>query len=214
MASNPPEYHLAELALARAQDDPRRSVPEIPESAQWILDIGCGAGQSLLACVRSGQRAVGVDRDLEALRLGRRLRVPALLVQASGEQLPFGDASFDFILSRVALPYMHIPSALAEAARLLRPGGRLWLALHPVATFSWRRALRHPRSAAFEIYRLLNTAALHWGGVQFRYPLRRSRIESYQTEAGMRRLLQRTGFENIGFSRPPLQLIVTARRRT
>jgi ubiquinone/menaquinone biosynthesis C-methylase UbiE len=212
MATNPPEYHLAELALARAQDDLRRCLPDIPESAQWILDIGCGAGQTLLACARSSQKAVGVDCDLEALRLGRRLGVPALLVQASGEQLPFRNASFDFIFSRVALPYMHIPATLSEAARLLRPGGRLWLTLHPLATFSWRQALGHPRGAVFEIYRLLNTAALHLCGVQVRYPLRRSRIESYQTEAGVRRVLRRSGFEDVAITRPPRQFIVTARR--
>ena len=77
MAGNSPEYHLAELALARATSDPRRILPDIPAGARRVLDIGCGAGQTLLACAAEDRRSVGVDYDFEALRLGASLQVPA-----------------------------------------------------------------------------------------------------------------------------------------
>jgi ubiquinone/menaquinone biosynthesis C-methylase UbiE len=210
MASNSPEYHLAELALARATNDPRRILPDIPADARRVLDIGCGAGQTLLACAAENRQAVGVDYDFEALRLGASLNVPASLAQATGEQLPFRDASFDFVFSRVALPYMKIPAALAEIARVLQPGGRVWFALHPLDMFSWQ-SFAHPRSAAYELYRLLNTASLHYGGLQFRYPLRPSRTESYQTPAGIRRALQRAGFDEIQLHRTAQHCVVAAR---
>jgi ubiquinone/menaquinone biosynthesis C-methylase UbiE len=37
------------------------------------------------------------------------------------------------VISRVALPYMHIPMALAEIARVVKSGGHVWLTLHPFA---------------------------------------------------------------------------------
>jgi ubiquinone/menaquinone biosynthesis C-methylase UbiE len=104
---------------------------------------------------------------------------------ASGEALPFRDQSFDFLFSRVALPYMNIPVALAEFRRVLKPGAGLWLSLHPLSMLSWKSALTSVRRFPFEIYRLTNTAALRWGGFQFRYPLRSSYMESYQTAASI-----------------------------
>lgn len=214
MASNTPEYHLAELELARSAQDPRRILPDIPQDAKRILDIGCGAGQTLLACARDGRVAVGVDYDWEALRLGMNLKVPALLTRASGEMLPFQAAAFDFVFSRVALPYMNIPVALKEIARVLQPGGRIWISLHPTSMLSWGQALSHPRKTMFELYRLSNTIALHFTGRQFPYPLRRSRIESYQTEEGMRRVLRGTGFGDIATKCTRTHFIITARRET
>lgn len=214
MASNTPEYHLAELELARSVRDPRRILPDIPQNAKRILDIGCGAGQTLLACARDGRVAVGVDYDWEALRLGMSLKVPALLTRASGEMLPFQAGAFDFVFSRVALPYMNIPVALEEIARVLQPGGRIWISLHPTSMLSWSQALSHPRRTMYELYRLSNTIALHFAGRQFSYPLRRSRIESYQTEEGMRRALQGTGFGDIAMKRTRTHFIITARRKT
>jgi len=208
-----PAYHLRELAVAQTIDDPRRILPAIPPGCQRVLDVGCGAGQSLLACSAQYKEPdckwFGIDFEQAAVRLGPEMGVPASLACASGEALPFRDASFDFVFSRVALPYMDIPVAVAEMKRVLRVGGGLWLTLHPLGMLSWRKALNSPRTAVFEAYRLTNTAALHLLGIQFRYPLRRQRIESYQTAAGMRRLLRTQGFQNIE-TRQDRHFVVTA----
>ena len=42
------EYHLLELEIARSPDDPRCVMPELRPSYRAVLDVGCGAGQTLL----------------------------------------------------------------------------------------------------------------------------------------------------------------------
>gem|GEM_PF-1491755 len=96
-----------------------------------ILDVGCGAGQTLLALDGRGfQGRVGVDINPEALALGARLvgpDRPALrLVRATADALPFPEGSFTHVVSRVALNYMRQGPALAEMVRVLRPGGYLY----------------------------------------------------------------------------------------
>jgi ubiquinone/menaquinone biosynthesis C-methylase UbiE len=178
-------YHQAELRVACDATHPQHLVPD-PGDAARILDIGCGGGQTIVA-LNCRPRCVGVDVDIDALRLaatgviGEQVRVAA----ASGERLPFHRGSFDYVYSRVALPYMHIPTALEEMHRVLRPGGRLWLTLHSVAIplSLFRRT--------FQIGRLR---------------------ESIQTERGMRLALRRAGFRRVEFRRTSLHFIVTAER--
>jgi ubiquinone/menaquinone biosynthesis C-methylase UbiE len=195
--SSKADYHLNELKIARSPADPRRAMPVIPEGCERVLDIGCGAGQTLVASDLAGAAAFGIDYDLEALRLGKKIGTGIRFVQASGEALPFRDGAFDFVFSRVALPYMRIPVALRDIARVLKPGGGLWLTLHPLAMFSLRNAIGSLRRSLFEIYRLTNTAALHLAAWQFRFPLKRSVTESWQTERGVRLALRKAGFESI-----------------
>ena len=125
-------YHLLELLIATAPIGPLRVMPPISGRERGILDVGCGAGQTLIASpIPDGAVAVGADVDAGALALGRQLTSRVRFVRAAGEALPFAAASFDLVVSRVALPYMDLPVALAEMRRVLRAGGRLWLALHP-----------------------------------------------------------------------------------
>jgi ubiquinone/menaquinone biosynthesis C-methylase UbiE len=209
------QYHLRELEIALSSDDPNRMLPETVTGAGRVLDIGCGAGQTLIALKLNGARGYGVDIDLEALRLGRELlreahREPVDLTAGDGENLPFRDGSFDLVISRVALPYMHIPAVLSEAARVLAPGGEVWFALHPASMFR-RSAVRTLRSAVFQCYVVANSILFHLAGRQFRYPLNSRRTESYQTEQGMRRVLAALGFTAIRFQRNSTQFTVSAR---
>src|SRR5918993_2372896 len=132
MNTSPLEYHKSELDVAQELSNVNRILPDTA-GAESILDIGCGAGQSLVA-LGHGPRRIGVDIDIEALRFGRQYTEAQgiRLAAAGGESLPFADNSFDFVYSRVALPYMNIPTVMDEVRRVLRPGGRLWLTLHPV----------------------------------------------------------------------------------
>ena len=209
--SSDPEYHLRELAVARSSNDPRRAVPDIPQGAKRVLDIGCGAGQTLVAADLKGAKAFGIDFEHSALKLGKQISPGFEFARASGEALPFRAASFDFVFSRVALPYMKIAYAATEMERVLRPGGEIWITLHPLSMLSWRNAFSHPKRLLFEVYRLVNTALLHFTGKQFRYPLRRNRTESYQTSQGIRRVLKRAGFQNIQVIRQH-HFLVTAQK--
>ena len=211
-------YHLSELEIARDPDAPGHLLPPIPVGCRAVLDIGCGAGQTLIAS-RLGDDvlACGVDPVHQALALGRSIEPRLLLGAALGEDLPFAGETFDLVYSRVALPYMHVPRALREIARVLRPGGTVWLSLHPPA-FALRTALRALRAgkvkgALFPLYTLFNALLLPLLDRQLRWPFgRSSRYESVQTGHGMRLALQRAGFTDVRVTRGRF-FVVTARKR-
>jgi SAM-dependent methyltransferase len=99
-----------------------------------VVDFGCGRGEDLhlLAARHSGAavRFVGVDASVAAVAaataaLAAESRV-ALRCVALGTQLPFDDASVDVVYSHNLLECLADPAGFAcEAARVLRPGGRL-----------------------------------------------------------------------------------------
>jgi ubiquinone/menaquinone biosynthesis C-methylase UbiE len=211
-------YHLEELRVAQDPSHRQHILPPIGREHRRVLDVGCGAGQILIACNPAADVvAVGIDPSPEALSLGRSLDARLRLVCGLGEKLPFAGASFDFVFSRVALPYMHIDGALAEMARVLEPGGALWLTLHP-----WTRVLGdavrearqlHGRAVVHAVYVLANGVALNTFGREFAWPFGRGGYESFQTERGIRRALQRAGFEHVRIRRDAFFVATASRRR-
>jgi SAM-dependent methyltransferase len=206
------EYHLRELEIARSVSDPRRVMPVVAPGIGRVLDIGCGAGQTLIAAEMGAARRVGIDCDFDALRLGKKLSSDIDLLRATGEALPFRDGTYDLVISRVALPYMHIPTAVREAARVLVPDGRVWFVLHPVSMLSWRSSASSLKRIVFQSYVAVNSLLLHFLGLQIRFPLNRAKIESVQTRAGMTRCLKSCGFDHIEWQ-TGAHFVVTARRR-
>jgi SAM-dependent methyltransferase len=109
------------------------------------LEIGCGRGRWLRRLARLGWRAVGID-VAEAARPG---------AVAAGEAIPFRGGSFDLVLAVTVLQHLERKAAvLAEAAHLVKPGGRLllveilerpgisWQAhVMPWSAAQWREAL-------------------------------------------------------------------------
>jgi SAM-dependent methyltransferase len=198
-------YHLMELEIARDSADPRRSLPELRPHHRRVLDIGCGAGQTLIASdLPAGTLGVGIDIDHDSLTLGRELAPGLHFLRGRGERLPFRPSSFDLVICRVALPYMQLARAVGEMARVLAPGGDVWLALHP-----WRMtaaelagALRRLRlrMAVHRAYVVANSILFHVAGRQVAWPPAGG-YESFQTEAGMRRALSAAGFSGIVFRR-------------
>lgn len=98
-----------------------------------LLDIGCGQGRLLKLLASRANRVVGVDTDPDARRLARADMLLAglpncTLRQGDMSSLPFGDQEFDtVILDDVLSAAVRPETALAEAMRLLRPGGRVLL---------------------------------------------------------------------------------------
>jgi len=100
-----------------------------------LLDVGTGPGYLALAAstlVAPGGTAVGIDASPEMIARARaraeRAHSEAEYRVATAEALPFDDAVFDIVVSR--LVFHHLPGdakglALAEMARVLGPGGRL-----------------------------------------------------------------------------------------
>jgi SAM-dependent methyltransferase len=95
-----------------------------------VVELGCGTAYFSAWLARRGARPVGVDptpAQLEtARRCQRELGIEFPLVQAAAESVPLPDASFDLALSEYGASLWAVPDRwLEEAARLLRPGGRL-----------------------------------------------------------------------------------------
>ena len=94
------------------------------------IELGCGTAYVSAWMARRGADVVGIDNSERQLATARRLAaahgVELTLIHGDAESVPYPDASFDFAISEYgaaiwADPYRWIP----EAARLLRPGGRL-----------------------------------------------------------------------------------------
>jgi SAM-dependent methyltransferase len=112
-----------------------------------VLDIGCGTGyfsRRAARAVTPGGHVVGIDPSPPVIDYATRRASAACTFQlASAQALPYPDASFDVVVSSLAIhhvPADERPAALHEAYRVLRPGGRLLIA-------DIRRRPRHTRVA-------------------------------------------------------------------
>ena len=108
-------------------------------SGRDVLEIGCVAAQWSIALRELGARVVGLDVSTGQLNHARRAGPRVALVQASGEQLPFADASFDIVFcDHGALSFCEPDIIVAECARLLRPGGLLaFCCTHTLLYLTW-----------------------------------------------------------------------------
>jgi SAM-dependent methyltransferase len=95
-----------------------------------VVELGCGTAYWSAWLARQGAHPVGVDLSERQLATARAMQaehdLDFPLVQASAEAVPLPDAGFDLVLSEYGASLWCEPEAwIAEAARLLRPGGRL-----------------------------------------------------------------------------------------
>jgi SAM-dependent methyltransferase len=175
-------------------DTPDAGLALLPDdlAGKDAIELGCGTAYVSAWMARRGARVVGVDNSAAQLETARLMQaeyaLPFTLLHGNAERVPLPDASFDFAISEYGAclwcdPFVWVP----EAARLLRPGGRLVFLVN-----SMLMALTTPEQegqAASE--RLLRPAfGLHrieWPG--------QNGVEFHLTHAEWIRVLRASGFE-------------------
>jgi ubiquinone/menaquinone biosynthesis C-methylase UbiE len=101
-----------------------------PVAGKTLLDVGCGDGELGSELARHGAIVTGLDTDPAMIAAARRRieMTPMLmrLVEGQVESLPFEDGAFDLVVAVTVLCFVHdAKQAIAEMARVLKPGGRL-----------------------------------------------------------------------------------------
>jgi SAM-dependent methyltransferase len=128
-----------------------------------ILDVGCGTGANLQLLLSRYGSAVGLDFAHEAVRFARN-RAPGEVIQASGDAIPFANASFDLVTAFGVVCQLGLRSdlaALEECYRVLRPGGRV---LIRVPAYKWLTAQHdrvgetRQRYSRAEVYQIMEQA--------------------------------------------------------
>jgi SAM-dependent methyltransferase len=121
----PMDYTSLRYALSNRRDTShvRRALRLLaPTASMRLLEVGCGRGFLTQCFQEQGLDAVGIDANPHAIQQGV---APNLFVMRA-EKLDFPDASFDLLCSFHAVEHVPpIEQALAEMARVVKPGGRL-----------------------------------------------------------------------------------------
>jgi ubiquinone/menaquinone biosynthesis C-methylase UbiE len=98
-----------------------------------VIDVACGTGVAALAAlaaVSPGGSVVGVDLNPGMLAVARRKAPEVAWCEGAAEALPFGDATFDAVMSQFGLMFFSDKqAALGEMWRVLRPNGQLVVAV-------------------------------------------------------------------------------------
>lgn len=125
------EAYLASAVHAQGEDLARLAALAHDSGAATALDLGCGAGHASYALAASGVDVTAYDLSRDMLDLvEREARSRGLSAirtrQGRAEQLPFPDAAFDLVASRLsAHHWLDVDAAMREARRVLRPQGTL-----------------------------------------------------------------------------------------
>jgi len=183
---------------------PERVLEMLPPSMAGMraVELGCGTGYVSAWMARRGADVAAIDNSLEQLTSARRLASEHGLaidfVHGDAEATPYPDASFDFAISEYGAAIWCDPERwIAEAWRILRPGGRLvFLGHHP-----WMQVLAAADGATmaavaqrsyFELGALdWRQAAFEPGGIEFNLPI-----------SGWFDLFARVGFRVEGYLEP------------
>jgi len=164
------------------QDAVRAFLPRSEEPLR-ILDLGCGNGYWAVPLTGAGHRVVGVDGSVQRIENARR-EVP----QARFEQLDIGDdllarlgeEPFDVVISTEVVEHLFLPGVWADACfASLRPGGRLIC------------------SAPYHGYLKNLLIALSGSWDRHHHTLRAGGHIRFFSEATLRKLLERAGFEGL-----------------
>lgn len=136
MIVNRDERRGRATSFASVADAYERARPEYPADAVWwlagddpadVVDLGAGTGKLTRGLAALGHRVTAVEPLGEMLECLRRALPEVRAVEGSAERIPLPDASADVVVCAQAFHWFDQQAALAEIARVLRPGGRVAL---------------------------------------------------------------------------------------
>jgi SAM-dependent methyltransferase len=196
-----PEY-AKRVATGWTRSEPTWGIWGVPEAQLRMLpddlagkdaiELGCGTAYVSAWLARRGARVVGIDNSAKQLETARALQrehgLEFTLLHGNAESVPYPDASFDFAISEYGACLWADPQRwVLEAARLLRPGGRLVFLVN-----SMLMSLTTPdEEGVAATDRLLRPA---FGLYRVVWPNQTS-VEFHLTHAEWIRLLRGAGFE-------------------
>ena len=180
------QTRLWRRAVARAVD---------ARAGQRVLDLAAGTGSSSLPFAAAGAQVVAADFSLGMLRVGKRAHPELDLIAGDALRLPFADGVFDAVTISFGLRNVSdIDAALAEMARVTRPGGRL-----VVCEFS------HPTWKPFRtvyveyLMRALPAVATRVSSDPADYSYLAESIRAWPAQAELASDLQAAGWERVGW---------------
>ena len=108
-----------------------------------VLDVGCGTGVVALAAARMGANVVGLDLTSELLARAKEnaelSQVEIQWQEGDAEQMPFGNASFNVVVSQFGHMFAPRPDvAVREMLRVLKPGGTIAFSTWPPELYTGR----------------------------------------------------------------------------
>lgn len=176
--SGDPYYDVFSYTRKKMDEVLDEQFADVPRGAR-LLDVGCGTGHQLAKYVAAGYECSGCEPSSEMLARARAANPGVPLVQATADQLPYPDGSFDVVLSVEVMRYLAEPApALSEFSRVLAPGGRALVTFAPKYSTS--------------LYPLINKVT---GRVKVG---RLSKVQQYfHTTDELERLFRRAGFSEV-----------------
>ena len=118
---------VAAVQQAMANTLLQRVVAESAPSSR-LLDLGCGTGQLLKGLANAGFKSLhGLDLSANMIDIARSKCPDAEYLHAAIESIPVDHATFDVLTSNAALQWCDPSAAATEMARVLRPGGSVFL---------------------------------------------------------------------------------------
>jgi SAM-dependent methyltransferase len=157
----------------------------LPAPGRLTVDLGCGEGRLGRVLAGLGHTVIGVDSSPTLARLAREAGGHRDVIEATATEVPLSGGCADLVTCFMALHDMDEPNgAVAEAARLLSPDGRLCFAVpHPFAEMSRARS---GAPSYFEPHRYVDV--IERGGVSVTFESWRHPLSAYT------RALEQTGF--------------------